>query len=96
MYEWFEKHSVGQRYRNKFERVSRSQNGEWRAIETFKPHDDVTIKKDDIIYLDRGTAHRGDHLEWFNSAKKILGVLNLDLTINIKKTLIAIAQNRRI
>ncbi len=93
MYEWFEKHSAGQRYRNKFERVPHGRNGEWRATETFKPHEDVTIEKGDQIYLDRG-IHKGDHLEWFNKHHDKRGVLNLDLTRNVPKSIVAIKENR--
>jgi len=51
------------------------------------------LEKGDFFYLDRMHC---DHLEIFTAKGKIKGVLNLDGTINFKKTNIAIAQNRKI
>ncbi len=67
MDDWFENHPIGQKYKDKFEKVPGSLKDEWRAKETFSPNPDVTIDKGDIICLAKDPADDDyDPYPWFS------------------------------
>lgn len=78
----------------KLKKVSTKVKGQNQT--TYKLNDKIAhsdLNKGDIYYLD--TMHR-DHLEVFKKNGEIRMVINLDGTINVKKTAVAIQENRSI